>query len=104
MAAGAQIPDEDGGCCKKIFGCCCDSCPRPQAEHASLYPAAQRGWIGQARWILPVQRCLFSRLTRSNPFAGLLSAMQAVMSERHQPVRQDGESVVALTTEAAPNP
>jgi hypothetical protein len=26
------------------------------------------------------------------------------MSERQQPVRQDGESVIALPTEAAPNP
>jgi hypothetical protein len=51
-----------------------------------------------------VQRYLFSRFTSSNPFAGLLSGMQAVMSEWHQPVRQDGESVVALPTEAAPNP
>ena len=103
MAAGAQIPDKDGGWCKKIFRCC-DSCPKPQAEHAFLYPAAQRGWIGQARWILAVQCCLFSRLPSSNPFAGLLSGMQAVMSERHQPVRQDGESVVALPAQAAPNP
>lgn len=83
MAEGAQIPGKDGGCCKKIFRCRCDSCPRPQAEHASLYPAAQRGWIGQARWILAVQRCLLGRLTSGDPFAGLLSAMQAVMPERH---------------------
>jgi hypothetical protein len=30
--------------------------------------------------------------------------MQAVMSGRHQPVRQDRESVAALPTEATPNP
>jgi hypothetical protein len=104
MAEGAQIPGKDGGCCKKIFRCCCYSCPTPQAEHSSLHPAAQRGWIGQACRIFAVQRCLPCRLTSGDPFAGLLSAMQAVMSERHQPVRQDRDSVVALPTEATPNP
>jgi hypothetical protein len=51
-----------------------------------------------------VQRCLFNRLTSSNPLAAaLLSAMQAVMSERHQPGRQDGESLLHCR-EASPNP
>jgi hypothetical protein len=51
-----------------------------------------------------VRRCLLSRVTGSDPFAGLLAATQAIVSKRNQPVGQDREGLIALTTKPAPNP
>ena len=102
MADCAQIPGKDGGCCEKIFSC--RLCPAPQAEHAPLYPAAQRRGIGQTCRIFAVGRCLFHRVAGGNPFTSLLSTTQAVVSKRNQPVGQDCEGLVALPAKPAANP
>jgi hypothetical protein len=64
----------------------------------------QRGWIGQARRIFAVWRCLFRRVAGGYPFTGLLPTTQAIVPKRNQPVGQDREGLVALPTEPTPNP
>jgi hypothetical protein len=48
--------------------------------------------------------CTLGRLTGSDPLAGLLSTPQAVVSERHQPIRQYREGLPAWLTDSAPHP
>jgi hypothetical protein len=48
--------------------------------------------------------CTLGRLTGSDPLAGLLSTPQAVVSERHQPIRQYREGLLAWFTDSAPYP
>jgi hypothetical protein len=47
---------------------------------------------------------LLSRVTGSDLLAGLLSATQAIVPKRNQPVGQDREGLVALPTKPTPNP
>jgi hypothetical protein len=54
--------------------------------------------------IFAVGHCLFRRVTGSDPFASLLSATQAVVRKRNQPVGQNRECPFALTAKPAPNP
>jgi hypothetical protein len=49
-------------------------------------------------------RCTLGRLTGSDPLAGLLSILQAVVSERHQPIRQYREGLPTWLTDSAPHP
>jgi len=48
--------------------------------------------------------CTLSRVTAGDLLASLLPATQAVVAERHQSVGQNGEGLVALPAESAPNP
>ena len=49
-------------------------------------------------------RCLLGRITHGDPLAGLLSAPQAVVPRRCQPIGQDREGLPARQTDSAPHP
>jgi hypothetical protein len=49
-----------------------------------------------------VRRCLLSRIAGTDPLTALLSATEAEMPRRRQPVRQDGEGLPAQPTNPAP--
>ena len=78
--------------------------PAPQAEQSPLCPSAQGGWIGQARRIFTVRRCLLDRITGGDPLAGPLSTEQAVMAGRRQPIGQNREGLFAWLADSAPHP
>src|SRR5512139_2207220 len=69
-----------------------------------MRPSAQSGWIGRARWILAVRRCLLDRITGGNPFVGLLATVQGVMPGGCKPMRQDREGLPARLTDSASHP
>jgi len=46
--------------------------PPAHAEQAPMCPSAQSGWIGQARWIFTVRRCLLNGITCGDALTGLL--------------------------------
>ena len=48
--------------------------------------------------------CLLDRIASGDPLAGLLSAPQAVVSGRRQPIGQDREGLPARQTDSAPHP
>jgi len=78
--------------------------PAPHAEQSPLSPSAHRGWIGQACRILALRRGLLSAIAGCDPLAGLLSAVQAVMPGRRQPIGQDREGFLTRLTDSAPHP
>ena len=78
--------------------------PGPHAEQSTLRPSAQGGWIGRARRIFAVWRCLLNRITCGDVLTGLLSAAQAVVPGRRQPIGQDREGLPARPTDCAPHP
>ena len=78
--------------------------PAPHAEQSPLRPSAYRRWIGQAGWIFALRCCLLGRVTGVDPLTGLLSASQAVVSRRRQPIGQDGVGLRARATDSAPHP
>ena len=78
--------------------------PEPYAEQAPLCPSAQSAWIGRARGILAVRCSLLHRVAGTDPLTGLLSAPQAVVPERCQPIRQDRVGLLAWVTDSAPHP
>ncbi len=51
-----------------------------------------------------MRRCLLSRVAGADPLTGLLSAAQAVVAGRRQPVGQDGEGLPARLTNRAARP
>jgi hypothetical protein len=51
-----------------------------------------------------MRRCLFGRIAGADPLTGLLSAAQAVVAGRHQPLRQNGEGLPARPTNPATHP
>ena len=65
-----------------------------------MCPSAQSGWIGRARWILAMRRCLLGgdRLVR------LLATAQSVMPGGCKPIRQHREGLPARLTDSAPYP
>jgi hypothetical protein len=67
-------------------------------------PSAQSGWIGRARRILAVRRCLLNGISCRDLLTGLSSATHAEMSGRRQPIWQDGESPATRTTDPAAHP
>ena len=48
--------------------------------------------------------CLLGRITHGDSLAGLLSAPQAVVPGRCQPIRQDREGFPARLTDSSPHP
>jgi hypothetical protein len=48
--------------------------------------------------------CTLGTLAGSDPLAGLLSTLQAVVSERQQPIRQYRKGLPAWLTDSAPHP
>ena len=48
--------------------------------------------------------CLLSCIAGAEPLTGLLSAAQAVVTGRRQPIRQDGEGFLTRLTDPAPHP
>ena len=48
--------------------------------------------------------CLLDRIASGDPLAGLLSAPQAVVSRRRQPIGQDREGLSTRQTDSAPHP
>src|SRR5208282_766815 len=58
----------------------------------------------QACWILAVRCCLFGRIAGSDMFTGLVSAAQAIVPRRRQPIGQDCERLPAQPTDSAPHP
>jgi len=47
---------------------------------------------------------LLGRITNGDPLTGLLPTPQAVVPGRRQPVRQDGEGLLAPSADSAPHP
>jgi hypothetical protein len=78
--------------------------PTAHAEQATVSPPAQGGWIGQARRILAVRRCLLNAITCGDVFTGLLPATQAERRRRHEPVGQNREGLPARITNPASHP
>ena len=78
--------------------------PAQQADQSPLCPSAQGGWIRQACRIFTVRCGLFGGIAGRDPLAGLLSAAQGVVPERHQPIRQDREGLLARTTDSTSCP
>jgi hypothetical protein len=69
-----------------------------------MCPSAQRGWIGRARRIFAVRRCLLNGITCGDALTGLLPAMQAERRRRSEPIGQDREGLVARMTDSASHP
>ena len=69
-----------------------------------MCPSAQRGWIGQARRILAVRRCLLDGITCGDALTGLLPAMQAERRRRREPIGQDREGLPARMTDSTSHP
>jgi hypothetical protein len=69
-----------------------------------MCPSAQRGWIGQARRIFAVRRCLLNGITGADALTGLLPALQTERRRRSKPIRQDREGLVARMTDSASHP
>jgi hypothetical protein len=67
-------------------------------------PPAQSGWIGRARRIFAVRRCLLNRITCGDVLTGLLPATQAERRRRHEPIGQDREGLSAWITNPASHP
>src|SRR5436190_2836789 len=78
--------------------------PAAHTEQSTLSPSAQRGWIGGARRILTVRCGLLHGVASRDRFAGLLSATQAEMPCRCQPLGQDRKRLAAWTTDSASCP
>jgi hypothetical protein len=78
--------------------------PAAHAEQATLCPSAQSGWIGRARRVFAVRRCLLNRSTCGNVLTGLLSATQAERRRRSEPIGQDGEGLPTRMTDSASHP
>jgi hypothetical protein len=53
---------------------------------------------------LAIRCSLLYRVTGGDPFAGLLSATQAIVPKRNQPVRQNREGLLASSAAPTPNP
>ena len=69
-----------------------------------MCPSAQSGWIGRARRIFAVRRCLLNGITGGDALTGLLSATQAERRRRRQPIGQDREGLAARMTDSASHP
>ena len=69
-----------------------------------MCPSAQSGWIGRARRIFAVRRCLLNGSTCGDVLTGLLPALQAERRRRSEPVGQDREGLVARVTDPAAHP
>jgi len=51
-----------------------------------------------------VRCCLFGRIADADPLTGLVSATQAIVPRRRQPIWQDREGLLARPTDSAPHP
>jgi hypothetical protein len=69
-----------------------------------MCPSVQRGWIGQARRIFAVRRCLLNGITGGDALTSLLPALQTERRRRSKPIRQDREGLVARMTDSASHP
>jgi hypothetical protein len=69
-----------------------------------MCPSAQSGWIGRARWIFAVRRCLLNRIAGGDALTSLLSATQAERRCRCEPIGQDREGLPAGMTDSASHP
>ena len=69
-----------------------------------MCPSAQSGWIGRARRIFAVRRCLLNGITCGDVLTGLLPAMQAERRRGHEPIGQDREGLSARITNPASHP
>ena len=69
-----------------------------------MCPSVQSRCIRRARRILAVRGCLLHRIAAGDARTGLLSATQAEMPRRYQPIRQDCEGLPAWMTDCAPRP
>ena len=89
----AEIPGKDGGCPQKVHAMSSGRQPAPHAEQSTLCPSAHGRGIRQTGRILAVRCCLLGGLAGGDPLTGLLSAMQAVVPGRRQPIGQDREGL-----------
>ena len=48
--------------------------------------------------------CLLARVAGGDPFAALLSTVQAVVTGRRKPIRQNRKGLLARQTDSAPHP
>src|SRR4029453_439139 len=78
--------------------------PATHAEQTPVGPSPQSGWIGQSRQIFAVRSRLLNTLPCGDAVTRLLSAMQAEMTRRHQPIGEDREGVAARMTAPASHP
>jgi hypothetical protein len=69
-----------------------------------MCPSAQSGWIGRARRIFAVRRCLLHGIACGDALTGLLPALQAERRRRSEPIGQDCEGLSAGMTNSAPHP
>ncbi len=69
-----------------------------------MCPSAQRGWVGRARRIFAVRRCLLHGSTSGDALTGLLPALQAKRRRRSEPIGQYGEGLVAGMTDSTSHP
>src|SRR6202011_5467727 len=99
-----QTPGKDGGCPQKVLAGSSGPSPAPHAQQSPFYPSAHGGWIGQACRIFAVRCCLFGRIADADPLTGLVSATQAIVPRRRQPIWQDREGLLARPTDSAPHP
>jgi hypothetical protein len=67
-------------------------------------PPVQSGWIGRARRIFAVRRCLLNGSAGGDVLTGLLPATQAERRRRHEPIGQDREGLPARITNPASHP
>jgi hypothetical protein len=67
-------------------------------------PSAQSGRIGRSRRIFAMRRGLLNGITCGDVLTGLLSATQAEMTRRRQPIGQDCERLSARMTDSATHP
>jgi len=78
--------------------------PTAHAEQATVCPPAQSGWIGQARGIFAVRRCLLNGSSGGDVLTSLLPATQAERRRGNEPIGQDRESLSARITNRASYP
>ena len=69
-----------------------------------MCPSAQSGWIGRARRIFAVRRCLLNGITCGDALTGLLPATQGERRRRREPIGQDRKGLPARRADSASNP
>ena len=69
-----------------------------------MCPPAESGGIGRARWIFAVRRRLFNGIPCGEALTGLLSATQAEMPRRRQPIGQDCKGLAARMADPTTHP
>ena len=83
-AQRAQIPGKDGGAWQKLL--ILAAAPAPHTQQPPPAPSKYGGWIGQARGVSTVRRCLLGNDAGADSVACLLATPQSEMRERNRAI------------------